>query len=102
MKPIAILLIAFCTFCELIHAAEFDKTFREQHLTSYAGHGFEWENNRIGISDEAPAPWESVKIDGSRVTLTHRRLEIGRRDGCASRIMVGISSMSSTLCSFVH
>jgi hypothetical protein len=61
----------------------FDKVFLNQHLADYAGRGFEWENSRIGISDEAPAPWSPVTQTGTAVTLTHRSLELGGRDGNA-------------------
>lgn len=59
----------------------FDKSFRLQHLAPYEGRGFEWENNRIGISDKAPPPWEAVKVDDGSVTLTHRHLKLGPRQG---------------------
>jgi hypothetical protein len=61
----------------------FDKAFLNQHLADYTGRGFEWENSRIGISDEAPAPWSPVMVEGRTVTLTHRSLELGGRDGSA-------------------
>ena len=45
-------------------ADRFDKAFLNQHLTAYTGHGFAWENNDIGVSEKAPAPWSAVKVTG--------------------------------------
>ncbi len=64
-------------------AAQFDKGFLNQHRFAYPSRGLEWENNQIGVSEQAPAPWSPVNVAGNIVTLTHRSLELGKRGGAA-------------------
>ena len=46
--------------------------------TSYPGNGLPWENNRLGITEEVPAPWEAIRLAGSRAEVWGRAFEVGR------------------------
>ncbi len=68
---------------QALEAERFDKAFLNGHLSDYPARGFEWENNRIGISEKVPIPWEPVKVEEGTVTLTHRNLHLGPKSGTA-------------------
>jgi len=47
----------------------------DDYYQSYREHGFGWENNQLGISDEVPFPWKPVGYDELEGLITAARSE---------------------------
>jgi len=73
---LAILLIGFSSIVSATEITGQMKNFVKSG--EYPGFGYEWENNSLGISEEVPAPFTPVDVDGHTVFVWGRQIEYGR------------------------